>query len=164
MGILGYFGEFVSGILVYHYPPQPPPPPRPTLCTGFIVVHSVTMQSNELIKKRRSFVRSSELADLPLYDGETMGDCCINAGSLESFVSNLKETQKQDVLDSSLLALKTQKLVQILRERHGKPWMGNSDSFSFNDYKTSHPSFSLSQVTLEILSTMVGGETRSWTW
>ena len=55
-----------------------------------------------------------------------MGDCCINAGSLESFVSNLKETQKQDVLDSSLLALKTQKLVQILRERHGKPWMGNS--------------------------------------
>ena len=36
--------------------------------------------------------------------------------------------------------------------------MGNSDSFSFNDYKTSHPSFSLSQVTLEILSTMVGGE------
>ena len=38
-----------------------------------------------------------------------MGDCYINAGSLESFVSNLKETQKQDVLDSSLLALKTQK-------------------------------------------------------
>ena len=92
-----------------------------------------------------------------------MSDCCINAGSLESFVSNLKETQKQDVLDSSLLALKTQKLVQILRERHGKPWTGNSESFSFNDYKTSHPSFSLSQVTLEILSTMVGGETRSWT-
>ena len=49
-------------------------------------------------------------------------------------------------------------MVQILRERHGKPWMGNSDSFSFNDHKTSHPSFSLSQVTLEILSTMVGGE------
>ena len=99
----GYFGEFFSGILVYHYPPWP------TLCTGFIVVHSVTMQSNELIKKRRSFVRSSELEDLPLNDGETMGDCYINAGSLESFVSNLKETQKQDVLDSSLLALKTQK-------------------------------------------------------
>ena len=50
-------------------------------------------------------------------------------------------------------------MVQILRERHGKPWMGNPDSFSdFNDYKTSHASFTLSQVTLEILSTTVGGE------
>ena len=62
-----------------------------------------------LLRRGESFVRSSELEDLPLNDGETMGDCYINAGSLESFVSNLKETQKQNVLDSSLLALKTQK-------------------------------------------------------
>ena len=30
VGIFGYFGEFFSGILVYHYPP-PSPPPWPTL-------------------------------------------------------------------------------------------------------------------------------------
>jgi len=30
-------------------------------------------------------VRSSELEDLPLNDGEAIGDCYINAGSLESF-------------------------------------------------------------------------------
>ena len=32
-GILGYFVDFFSGILVFHYPP---PPPRPTLNRGYI--------------------------------------------------------------------------------------------------------------------------------
>lgn len=96
------------------------------------------------------------------------GDKYVDDGSLVSFVSNLKATQKQDVLDSTLLAqLAANKHAVRFEDTEG--WykfyvnvMENVgwviQSFNFNDYKTSQASFTLSQVMLEILSAMVGGE------
>lgn len=51
---------------------------------------------------RRSFVQSLELDEFPFHVGK--GQRYVSDGSLVSFVSSLTGEQKQDVLDSSLLA------------------------------------------------------------
>ena len=44
LGIFGYFGEFFSGKLVYHYPPPPPlPPGRPWSALGVIGQSVITV-------------------------------------------------------------------------------------------------------------------------
>lgn len=115
---------------------------------------------------RLSFVQSLELDEFPFHVGK--GQRYVSDGSLVSFVSSLTGEQKQDVLDSSLLAqLAANKKYD--RENDTDKWYKEytnvmqmlgwvMQGFKFGRYKSSAASFSLSQVTLEILSALVGGE------
>ena len=153
----------------------------------FTVVHSVTMHSRgrktkalededarrhalslreEEAARRRHFLTSLELEDASIPVGKDQR--YVNNGSLVSFASSLTGQQKQDVLDSTLLAqLAANK--KHNRADDFKNWynfytkvMSNVgwvvQDFKFNDYHSSQAEFKLSQVTLEILSALVGGE------
>ena len=96
-------------------------------------------------------------------DGQAEGYVC--NGSLVSFVSNLTGQQKQDILDSSLLAqLAASKKYD--REKDTENWykfytkvMENVgwviQGFRFNKHDSKQSDFKLSQLTLEILSGLV---------
>ena len=109
-------------------------------------------------------ILSADVPSLPT-DGQAEGYVC--NGSLVSFVSNLTGQQKQDVLDSSLLAqLAANKKYD--REKDTENWykfytkvMENVgwviQGFQFNKHESKQSDFKLSQLPLEILSGLVGG-------
>lgn len=114
--------------------------------------------------KRQAFIKSLEIEDPAPPVGKD--NCYVCEGSLVSFVANLKDQQKKDVLNSSLLAqLAANK--KFDREKDTVNWyrfytevMENVgwviQGFQFTNYQSSQASFSLSQVTLQILSGIIG--------
>lgn len=91
----------------------------------------------------------------------------VDNGSLVSFVSNVPSQQRVDVLNSCLLA-------QLAANKKHDPYNDSENwfkfyakvmknvgwviqDFEFTDYKTSEIDFKLSQLTLQILSELVGG-------
>lgn len=115
-------------------------------------------------RKRQAFIESLEIENPAPPVGKD--DCFVCGGSLVSFVANLKDQQKNDVLNSSLLAqLAANK--KFDREKDTINWyrfytqvMENVgwviQGFKFTNYQSSQASFSLSQVTLQILSGIIG--------
>lgn len=92
----------------------------------------------------------------------------VNNGSLVSFVNNVPEKQRVDVLNSSLFA-------QLAANKQHDPYNDTENwykfytkvlrnigwviqDFEFTEYKTSERDFKLSQLTLQILSGLVGGK------
>lgn len=124
-----------------------------------------------------SFVKSLELAEgrrfgavftkLDLPPGNKQQGY-VNDGSLVSFTSNLKGLQKQDVLNSSLLAqLAANKKYDRLED--SKNWYmfytnvmatvgWAMQSFQFDEYDSTSSKVNVSQVTLELLSSILGGD------
>ncbi|CAH3015902.1 unnamed protein product, partial [Porites evermanni] len=119
------------------------------------------------LHQRQGFVKSLELGDeFPFGVGKDQR--YVADGSLASFVKNLTGQQKQDVLNSTLLAqLAASK--KFDRQKETTKWydfykyvLENVgwviQSFQFQDYQTSNSSFKLSEVTLEILGALVEPE------
>ena len=92
----------------------------------------------------------------------------VDNGSLVSFINNVPSQQRVDVLNSSLLA-------QLAANKKHDPYKDTENwfkfyakvmknvgwviqDFEFTDYKTSEKDFKLSQLTLQILSGLVGGK------
>lgn len=92
----------------------------------------------------------------------------VDNGSLVSFVNNVPDQQRVDVLNSSLLA-------QLAANKKHDPYNDTENwfkfyakvmknigwviqDFEFTEYKTSKMDFKLSQLTLQILSGLVGGK------
>lgn len=136
--------------------------------------HGVSF-SQAVIMDTGSFLDLLELEDRPdlpkhktvkLSDKKKQG--LVDDGSLVSFTVNLTGQQKQDVLYSTLLAQ------LAANKKHNrfddpKPWyefytnvMGNlgwtMQNFHFDEYKSHQVGFKISQVTLELLSAIIGGE------
>ena len=117
--------------------------------------------------KMKRFVKSLELGDeFPVGVGKNQD--YVADGSLASFVKNLTGQQKQDVLNSALLAqLAASKIYD--RQNETTKWydfykrvLENVgwviQSFQFKEYQTENSSFKLSEVTLEILGALVEPE------
>ncbi|XP_068739566.1 uncharacterized protein [Montipora capricornis] len=124
-----------------------------------------------------SFVKSLELAEgrgyravlteLGLPPGNKQQGY-VNDGSLVSFTSNLEGLQKQDVLHSSLLAqLAANKKHDRLED--SKNWYmfytnvmatvgWDIQSFQFDEYDSTSSTVKVSQVTLKLLSSILGGD------
>lgn len=90
------------------------------------------------------------------------------AGSLASFTSKVSGPQLRDVHNSTLLA-QLAATAKFPKQEQVEDWYnfyGNvlgelgwiTQSFSFDTYKSDQASFKLSEVTLELLSPLVGGE------
>lgn len=119
------------------------------------------------LHQMQRFVKSLELGnEFPFGVGKDQR--YVADGSLASFVKNLAGQQKQDVLNSTLLAqLAASK--KFDRQKETTKWydfykyvLENVgwviQSFQFTDYQTSNSSFKLSEVTLEILGALVEPE------
>lgn len=93
----------------------------------------------------------------------------VDAGSLPMFTSQLNDQQKKDVLNSTLLA---RLAADKKHDRFAKPddwyniytnvlgrigWVLVED-LKFNEYKSSEKEFQISQVVLEFLSALTGGD------
>ena len=120
------------------------------------------------VQKMEAFVKHLELEDFHSRVGTGAGHCNVIDGSLAATSHEMTEQQVQDVTDSTLLAqLAANK--KFNRFEDPENWyecymnvLSNIgwtlESFRWNKYESSQTSFKLSQVTLELLSSMVGGE------
>lgn len=122
-----------------------------------------------------SFVKSLELEP---YSGGFHGgggivadqksEAEVDAGSLTSFTSELQGQQKEDVLNSTLLAQlaankrynrfdDTENWYKFYTDVMGQiGWV--MQSLAFNQYKSSQASFKISDVVLQLLSALIGDE------
>ena len=99
-------------------------------------------------------------------DGKAQG--FVDNGSLVSFASNVTGQNKQDVLYSTLLAQRaankkydrfndTENWYRFYTDVMGKVgWV--LQGFQFDEYKSSQKDFKISQITLELLSALIGPE------
>ena len=116
-----------------------------------------------------SALPASTEASAPLLPLDDKARAYIDAGSLVIFSSSFTGQQKNDVLYSSLLAqLAANKRYERFKE--AKNWykfytdvMGHvgwfTQGFEFEKCESSQTDFTISQVTLQLLSGLIGGET-----
>ena len=120
------------------------------------------------VQQMQTFVTQLELEDFHSRVGTGAGHCNVIDGSLAATSHEMTEQQVQDVTDSTLLAqLAANKKFNRFEDPENwyKFYMNvlsnigwTLESFRWNEYKSSQASFKLSQVTLELLSSMVKGE------
>ena len=120
------------------------------------------------VHEMQAFVKHLELEDFLSRVGTGAGHCNVIDGSLAATSHEMTEQQVQDVTDSTLLAqLAANKKFNRFEDPENwyKFYMNvlsnigwTLESFRWNEYESSQASFKLSQVTLELLSSMVGGE------
>lgn len=122
-----------------------------------------------------TFVRSLQLDEQSSYPSTakaraTFSDAkeegLVDAGSLVSFTSTLKGQQKSDVLNSTLFAqlAATKKHDRYKDTENWYKEFANVlnivgwvlQGFKFDQYRSSEDSFNISQITLELLSTLIG--------
>ncbi|XP_068709313.1 uncharacterized protein [Montipora foliosa] len=92
----------------------------------------------------------------------------VDAGSLVSFTSEVGQKQKEDVLNSTLLAqlAANKKYDRFTDIENWYKFYGDvmsqlgwvMQNFKFNEYKSSHADFKISDVLVKLLSAMVGGD------
>lgn len=110
--------------------------------------------------------RSSTRTAAAVSDGKAQG--LVDNGSLVSFASNVTGQKKQDVLYSTLLAQMaankaydrfndTENWYKFYTDVMGKVgWV--LQGFQFDEYQSSQSDFKISQITLELLSALIGPE------
>lgn len=122
------------------------------------------------VQQMQTFVTQLELEDFHSRVGAGAAHCDVIDGSLAASSHEMTKQQIQDVTDSTLLAqLAANK--KFNRFEDPENWyecymdvLSNIgwtlQGFQWEDYKSSHSSFKLSQVTVELLSDLVGGDAK----
>lgn len=92
----------------------------------------------------------------------------VDAGSLVSFTSEVGQKQKEDVLNSTLLAqlAANKKYDRFTDIENWYKFYGDvmgqlgwvMQGFKFHEYKSSHADFKISEVLVKLLSAMIGGD------
>ena len=141
---------------------------EPLKCQGFTF-------SCVLSDRRRTITMSSQvrfvrslILDKSLASHSIKAAAQVVSGSLASFTSKVSGVQLRDVQNSTLLA-QLAATAKFPKQEQVEEWYnfyGNvlgelgwiTQSFSFDTYKSDQASFKLSDVTLELLSPLVGGE------